>query len=80
LGSYFLAIGLFMGLFCLIYSLFRGKLAPGNPWGGATLEWQCSSPPPHDNFSSPPVVGDPYVMKNIKYDPKAGSYIKVEDA
>jgi cytochrome c oxidase subunit 1 len=80
LGSYFLAIGLFMGLFCLIYSLFRGKPAPGNPWGGATLEWQCSSPPPHDNFSSPPVVGDPYAMKNIKYDPKAGSYVKVEDA
>ena len=34
----------------LLHSLFRGKKAPANPWGGTTLEWTCPSPPPHDNF------------------------------
>ena len=44
----------------LLHSLFRGKKAPANPWGGTTLEWTCSSPPPHDNFPEPPSVGRPY--------------------
>ena len=37
--------------------------AEANPWGGATLEWQISSPPPHENFEEIPVVtGEPYVF------------------
>jgi cytochrome c oxidase subunit 1 len=35
--------------------------AAANPWGGRTLEWQVSSPPPVENFPVPPVVaGHPY--------------------
>ena len=30
-----------------IRSLINGPKAPANPWGAATLEWKCSSPPPH---------------------------------
>ena len=78
IGSYLLAAGLLLVLVYLLYSLFRGKLAPANPWGGATLEWQCSSPPPHDNFASPPEVGDPYVMGHLKYDPQLQGYVSVE--
>ena len=37
----------------LVHSLYRGRRAPANPWGGSTLEWTCSSPPPHDNFDTP---------------------------
>ncbi len=44
----------------LIWSLYRGRRAPANPWGGSTLEWACASPPPYDNFPSPPSVGEPY--------------------
>jgi cytochrome c oxidase subunit 1 len=40
-----------------------------NPWGGATLEWHCSTPPPHDNFSTPPTVGDPYDFEGMTWDP-----------
>ena len=61
IGSYLLAIGLFgLVLFYLLRSLFTGKRATADSRAGPRLEWQCSSPPPHDNFSSPPVVGDPY--------------------
>jgi cytochrome c oxidase subunit 1 len=33
-----------------------GKKALANPWGGLTLEWQTTSPPPHENFKDTPVV------------------------
>ena len=63
---------------CLIWSLLRGKKAPANPWGGATLEWACTSPPPFYNFERPPVVGDPYEFGNIEWDAEADRYVKVE--
>jgi hypothetical protein len=39
-----------------IVSLYRGVLAPANPWGAATLEWATTSPPPVYNFAHVPVV------------------------
>lgn len=52
----------------LLHSLFRGRRAAANPWGSATLEWQCASPPPKENFTEPPRVGDPYDYDNLTYD------------
>jgi cytochrome c oxidase subunit 1 len=75
IGSYILAIGLAFVLVYLLQSLWKGRLAPANPWGGATLEWRCSSPPPHDNFASPPEVGDPYDMSSVTYDPNENAYV-----
>ncbi|MEZ6151377.1 MAG: cbb3-type cytochrome c oxidase subunit I [Pirellulaceae bacterium] len=66
-GSYVLGAGLFIALGVLIHSLMRGKQAPPNPWGGATLEWQCSSPPPFYNFSHPPTVNEPYNYLPLQY-------------
>jgi cytochrome c oxidase subunit 1 len=34
----------------LFVSLFKGKRSEENPWQATTLEWACSSPPPHGNF------------------------------
>src|SRR6202163_1543661 len=35
----------------LIWSLFKGKEAGGNPWGAASLEWQTpQTPPGHGNW------------------------------
>ncbi|MEE7478141.1 cytochrome o ubiquinol oxidase subunit I [Methylobacterium hispanicum] len=42
----------------------------GDPWGGRTLEWATSSPPPDYNFAFTPVVHDLdawYDMKNRGY-------------
>jgi cytochrome c oxidase subunit I len=75
-GSLVLGFGLVVAGLVLLHSLFYGKRAPKNPWGGATLEWECSSPPPHDNFASAPTVDDPYNFAGIDYDPKTGGYVK----
>jgi cytochrome c oxidase subunit I len=76
IGAMILGSGLLVAGLTLLHSLFYGKKAPMNPWGGATLEWECQTPPPHDNFSTPPTVGDPYDFSNIEYDPKTDSYFK----
>jgi cytochrome c oxidase subunit 1 len=75
IGSYFLAMGFFLCAGYLLHSLFRGRRAPANPWGGGTLEWRCSSPPPHDNFPSPPTVGDCYDFSGLEYAPQNGGYV-----
>jgi cytochrome c oxidase subunit I len=52
----------FIFLFNLIYSRFRGKQAPENPWNATSLEWSMPSPPPWDNFGGkhPVIYHDPY--------------------
>ncbi|HYG78998.1 MAG TPA: cbb3-type cytochrome c oxidase subunit I, partial [Pyrinomonadaceae bacterium] len=53
----------FLFLFNLIWSLFKGKKADGNPWEATTLEWTTpTTPPPHDNFAGvhPVVYRGPY--------------------
>jgi cytochrome c oxidase subunit 1 len=56
-GSWILAAGLFTAAICLLVSLFRGRVAPSNPWGAATLEWtNATSPPDPHNFHATPVV------------------------
>jgi cytochrome c oxidase subunit 1 len=37
-------------------SMRRGAVAGDNPWHSNTLEWQTSSPPPHENFHEMPTV------------------------
>jgi len=66
-GAFLLGFGLFVALGVLIHSVLRGKNAPPNPWGGATLEWQCSSPPPFYNFANPPTVNEPYDYTPLEY-------------
>ncbi len=75
IGSYIMAAGFFLTAFYLIHSMFRGAKAPANPWGGRSLEWQCSSPPPHDNFAKTPTVGDCYDFSAVEWDEKQGTYV-----
>lgn len=45
----------------LFGSIFFGKKTDENPWEATTLEWSASSPPPHGNFETAPVVyREPY--------------------
>jgi len=55
-GSWILIAGLIWIFSNLIQALRKGEKADDNPWGGATLEWQISSPPPTENFKKIPVV------------------------
>ena len=74
-GAYIMGLGFVVTAIYLIHSLFAGKKAPANPWGGASLEWQCTSPPPHDNFSSTPRVGDCYDFSAVHWDEKQQGYV-----
>ena len=57
IGSWVLGLGLLVVLINGLWSMRKGKLAPGNPWGGATLDWtHTTSPPDHHNFHHTPLV------------------------
>jgi cytochrome c oxidase subunit 1 len=61
IAGFLLGASFVVFLWNFIVSWRRGPIARSNPWGATTLEWQTSSPPPHENFDSPPlVVGHPY--------------------
>ncbi|MCI0364250.1 MAG: cbb3-type cytochrome c oxidase subunit I [Phycisphaerales bacterium] len=79
IGSYVMAIGFFLTAYNLIHSMFRGARAPMNPWGGKSLEWQCPSPPPHDNFPVTPKVGDCYDFSEVEWDPKQNGYVVLHE-
>jgi cytochrome c oxidase subunit 1 len=65
-GSWIMVIGISILIINLIVSLKKGKKAPANPWGAATLEWTVSSPPPTENFHEIPVVSaGPYDFTHI---------------
>ncbi len=75
-GAMMLGIGMVGAMAVLIMSLRSGRQAPANPWGGATLEWTCSSPPPPHNFDHAPTVSAPYDFTALKYDPSVGGYVE----
>src|SRR5204863_8647770 len=50
IGAFIMGITLVVSFGNLLVSLFKGRKAPRNPWGGTTLEWQAPSPPPLYNF------------------------------
>ncbi|MCE1187510.1 MAG: cbb3-type cytochrome c oxidase subunit I [Ignavibacteria bacterium] len=65
-GSWILVTGLFLMFKNLVSALMYGeKTTEQNPWGGETLEWSTTTPPPLENFAVIPVVTDaPYVYKD----------------
>jgi cytochrome c oxidase subunit 1 len=61
IGSWILISGILIVFGNLIRSLRTGPPAGNNPWGGTTLEWSVSSPPPPENFEEiPQVTHGPY--------------------
>jgi cytochrome c oxidase subunit 1 len=58
-GAGLLAISTLPFLWNLFISRRKGAPAGGDPWGGHTLEWATSSPPPPHNFHRlPPIRSD----------------------
>jgi cytochrome c oxidase subunit I+III len=56
IGGFVFALGTLLTLWNFVKSHRRGAPAGPNPWGADSLEWAISSPPPHYNFGSIPVV------------------------
>jgi cytochrome c oxidase subunit I+III len=55
-GAVVLALGMLIFVVNALYSMKWGEPAGPDPWGGATLEWSTSSPPPHYSFLHLPTV------------------------
>jgi cytochrome c oxidase subunit I+III len=62
IGAYLLAAGLLTVVANLAISLRRGAPAGKDPFGGDTLEWSTTSPPPHYNYAVIPRITSPYAM------------------
>jgi cytochrome c oxidase subunit 1 len=72
-GASILGVGYLLPFFYFSWSLRHAKVAGPNPFGGTTLEWTTSSPPPFDNYETTPVVvRPPYI-----YDPSEPDVVGV---
>ncbi|MEM6313996.1 MAG: cbb3-type cytochrome c oxidase subunit I, partial [Planctomycetota bacterium] len=79
-GAFLMGLGLFLVLGNWLHSIWYGKKAPKNPWGANTLEWQTTSPPPHDNFKNAPTAGDPYDLRRWKWVPETEEWVLKDEA
>jgi cytochrome c oxidase subunit I len=53
IGSYVIALGMAAFVVNLVTSWLAARPAGADPWGGQTLEWATTSPPPRHNFDGP---------------------------
>ena len=61
IGAYTIGVGMLIFLGAIISSWKYGQIAPSNPWGSKSLEWQTPTPVPLENFAVLPVVTErPY--------------------
>jgi cytochrome c oxidase subunit 1 len=59
-GAMILGLGYGLCLVYLVWSIFKGKPAPPNPWGAKGLEWEkTQSPPTTFNFEEDVIVTEP---------------------
>jgi heme/copper-type cytochrome/quinol oxidase subunit 1 len=57
-GAFLIAASVLVFIINVFTSARKKERAGRDPWGGATLEWATSSPPPAHNFDTiPPVKG-----------------------
>ena len=72
--TYVLGLAQLLFIWNFVGSLWRGPIAPADPWHLPTLEWSVSSPPPADNFEAEPVV-----IRGAHEPDGAGGYLPQSD-
>lgn len=58
IGVYTIMVGVALFILNVFVTLRKPATAGDDPWGGATLEWATTSPPPEHDFDVVPVVRD----------------------
>ena len=82
-GAVLIALGItsfFIQLFVSIKNRDKLRDLTGDPWGGRTLEWSTSSPPPDYNFAFTPVVHEQdawFDMKKRGYKRPLGGFTAI---
>ncbi|WP_409420680.1 cytochrome o ubiquinol oxidase subunit I [Pseudaeromonas sp. ZJS20] len=78
LVAVFGAVLIFIGILCQLLQLAvsikdraKNRDLTGDPWGGRTLEWATSSPPPFYNFATTPQVKELDAFWEMKEDKSA---------
>jgi len=81
MGSGLLGAGLLLVLIYLLVSIFKGRPSGNNPWGSLSYEWQTTSPPPPENFTTPPVLTHgPYDYDTVPVQRTTGKESILEDS
>ncbi|HET9076736.1 MAG TPA: cbb3-type cytochrome c oxidase subunit I [Acidimicrobiales bacterium] len=66
IGAGVLALAMVVFAVNVVRSLRRRVPAPPDPWGGHTLEWATSSPPPRFNFTAIPPIRSYYPLLSLR--------------
>ena len=66
IGTFVLAIGIVLTLVNAVLSLKSGRPARHDEWGGDSLEWFATSPPPPHNFDIAPDVRSSRPLRDIR--------------
>ena len=74
IGSYILGIGILVAFGVLTHAVYRGKVAPANPWGAKTLSGSQSPPTFHNYEEVPEEAVEAYDFDDLEYDPQTDGY------
>jgi cytochrome c oxidase subunit 1 len=82
IGSFVLAIGVFLFLVNVWVTAKRGEKAPLDPWDARSLEWMTENPPKEHNFDSIPTVHalDEFFHRKYAENHDTGEVTKVASA